>query len=124
MSACPFTRRAVLEVGLFGAAALATRPGAGLAGTLDRQHTLELEVPILAEDSTAVPVRLSTEHPMEPDHFIRSIEIVLERDPVPYKGTYRFTPANGQAGISFPMRSGVGGFLKATAECSARGSSP
>jgi sulfur-oxidizing protein SoxY len=121
MSTCLFTRRAVLEVTLFGAAWLAMRPAAGSAQAPGRPHELKLEVPILAEDPTAVPVRVSVDHPMEPDHFIRSVEVVLESDPVPYKGTYRFTPANGRAWISFPMRSGAGGVLKATEECSKHG---
>ncbi len=121
MSARLFTRRAALEISLFGAAGLAMRPAAGSAQAPERPHELKLEVPILAEDPTAVPVRVSVDHPMEPDHFIRSIEVVIESDPVPHKGTYRFTPANGQAWISFPMRSGVGGLLRATAECSKHG---
>jgi desulfoferrodoxin (superoxide reductase-like protein) len=48
-----------------------------------------LEVPKLAEDPTAVPVRVSVDHPMERDHFIESVEVILDADPVPHKGTYR-----------------------------------
>jgi len=62
----------------------------------------------LAEDPSAVPLQVSVNHPMEPDHFIRSIEIRLDNDPVPYKGTFLFTPANGQAAVAFQMRSGGG----------------
>ncbi|OLC14057.1 MAG: hypothetical protein AUH29_11235 [Candidatus Rokubacteria bacterium 13_1_40CM_69_27] len=80
-----------------------------------------IEAPSLSEDPSAVPLQVSVNHPMEPDHFIRSIEIRLDNDPVPYKGTFVFTPANGQAAIAFHMRSGAGGLLKATAECSRHG---
>jgi hypothetical protein len=58
---------------------------------------------------------------MDPDHFIESVEIVLDADPVPHKGTYRFTPANGRARVSFPMRSGTGGLLKAIVTCNRHG---
>ncbi len=58
---------------------------------------------------------------MESGHFIEAVEIVLETDPVPHKGTYRFTPANGRARVSFPMRSGVGGLLTAIVTCSRYG---
>lgn len=58
---------------------------------------------------------------MEPDHFIKSIEVVLEKDPVPYKGKFLFTPANGRAWVAFQMRSGAGGLVKAVAECSKHG---
>jgi hypothetical protein len=49
------------------------------------------------------------------------VEVVLEADPVPHKGTYRFTPANGRVRLAFPMRSGTGGLLKAIATCNRHG---
>lgn len=58
---------------------------------------------------------------MEPDHYIRSIEVVLPTDPVPHKGRFVFTPANGQAWVAFQMRSGVGGGVRAIAECTRHG---
>jgi predicted secreted protein len=73
----------------------------------EREHQLRIEVPILAEDATAVPVQVSVDHPIEPDHHIKSIEIALDKDPVPYKGKFLFTPANGRAWVAFPMRSGA-----------------
>ncbi len=87
----------------------------------DREHLPRIEVPALSEDPTAVPVHVWVEHPMQPDHFIRSIDVRLDRDPVPHKGTFYFTPANGQASVAFQMRSGAGGTLRATAECSRHG---
>lgn len=68
-----------------------------------------------------MPVQVWVDHPMEPEHFIKSIEVVLEKDPVPYKGKFLFTPANGQAWVAFQMRSGAGGQVKAVAECSKHG---
>jgi len=58
---------------------------------------------------------------MEPDHHIKSIEIALDTDPVPSKGKFLFTPANGRAWVAFPMRSGAGGLLRAGAECMRHG---
>jgi len=78
-------------------------------------------MPILAEDSAAVPVRVSVEHPMEPDHYIRSLEVTLDKDPVPWKGKFNFTPANGRPWAAFTMRSGTGGTVRAVAECSRHG---
>ncbi len=87
----------------------------------DREHRPVIDAPILAEDPSAVPLQVSLNHLMEPEHFIRSIEIRLDNDPVPYKGTFFFTPMNGQAAVAFSLRSGAGGLLKATAECSRHG---
>jgi predicted secreted protein len=112
------TRRRLL-VGA-GLGLLAPRP-LRAQSALEREHQPRLDVPIVAEDATAVPVQVSVEHPMEPDHHIKSIEIALDKDPVPYKGKFLFTPANGRAWVAFPMRSGAGGLLRATAECTRHG---
>lgn len=89
--------------------------------TLEREHQVQLDLPILSDEPTAVPIQVWVDHPMEPDHFIRSIEVALEVDPVPYKGKFRFTPGNGRAWVAFQMRSGAGGLVKAVAECSMHG---
>lgn len=89
--------------------------------SVDREHRAQLEVPLVADDPTAVPVHVWVDHPMEPDHFIRSIEVRLDTDPLPYKGTFGFGPANGRASVAFRMRSGVGGVVKAVAECTRHG---
>ena len=121
MGMCVFSRRAVLHVALLGTGVGLLRPAVGFAQSWEREHQPRLELPVLAENPAAVPVRVSVDHPMEPDHFIRFIEIVLDKDPVPHKGTYRFSPANGHAWVAFPMRSGTGGVVRATAECSQHG---
>jgi sulfur-oxidizing protein SoxY len=113
----PDRRRLLLGA---GAALLAPRP-AGAQAPPDRAHRIELEVPILSEEPAAVPIRVEIDHPMEAEHFIRSVEVVAERDPVPRKGTFVFTPDNGRPWLAFHMRSGAGGPLRAVAECSRHG---
>jgi len=121
MESCRLSRRGLLDVVLLGAVGLALRPSISGAADLASGHRPRIATPNLAEDPIAVPVRVSVEHPMEPGHFIESLDIVLATDPVPRKGTFRFTPANGRAEVAFPMRSGVGGLLEVTATCSRHG---
>lgn len=121
MDHCIFNRRTVLRATLLGVGAYLSRPVVGAAQGMTREHQPKLDLPILAEDPTAVPVVVWVDHPMGPDHFIKSIEVVLDADPVSRKGVYLFTPANGRARVAFQMRSGVGGLVKATAECSRHG---
>jgi desulfoferrodoxin (superoxide reductase-like protein) len=111
------TRRLVL-VGL-GLAGLGRLPAA--AQGADREHRVKLDLPILSEEPTAVPLAVSLDHPMEPGHFIRWIEVTADNDPVPAKGRFVFTPANGRAWVAYQMRSGAGGTVTATAECSRHG---
>ena len=90
-------------------------------GRPDAAHTPRIELPVLADDPAAVPFRVSLDHPMEPDHFIRSLEVTLETDPVPGKGKFRFTPANGRAWVAFQFRSGIGGVVRVVGECTRHG---
>lgn len=115
------SRRRALQTMALGAVNAVLWPSMARAGEADAEHRPHFEVPFLAEDPTNVPVRVSVAHPMDRDHFIRSIDLVLEADPVPHKGTFHFTPSNGQAAVAFHMRSGVGGVLRATVECSRHG---
>src|SRR5262249_20531049 len=48
-------------------------------------------------------------------------EISIDRDPVPAKGKFLFTPANGRPWVAYQMRSGIGGLVKAVAVCSRHG---
>ena len=106
----------------FLATALALVPARVAAQpNLEREHRPQLELPAVGEDPMAVPVNVWVDHPMEPDHFIKSIEITIENDPVPWKGKFLFGPANGRAGIAFKIRSGAGGVVKAVGECSRHG---
>jgi sulfur-oxidizing protein SoxY len=105
---------------VIGGALSLVLPAAGRAQT-SADHRITLDIPALSEDPTGVPVALSIDHPMQPDHHISSVELSLPGDPVPYKGTFAFTPANGRASVAFKMRSGSGGVVRATAQCSRHG---
>lgn len=113
------TRRGFLQ--LAAGAAVVLAPRLVQAGTPEESHHARLDLPALAEDPTAVPVRVRVDHPMVRDHFIRSIDLRLAGDPVAHKGTFRFTPSSGGAWVAFPMRSGRGGVLRAAVECSRHG---
>jgi len=59
---------------------------------------------------------------MEPDHYITRLEVVNERDPIPSKGVFHFTPANGQVFLAFQARMNEGtSQVSVTAECTKHG---
>ncbi len=121
MDSMLLSRRSVVRVALVCAAGIVLRPAVTDARAPALEHRPIIDAPTIAENPTAVPVRVSVDHPMDRDHFIDSMELLLDADPVPHKGTYRFTPANGRAGVSFPMRSGAGGLLRAIVTCTRHG---
>jgi predicted secreted protein len=106
---------------LAGAAGLVLGAGRAAAGERARPGVLRLDLPILTEDPTAVPVIVLADHPMEAQNYVRWIRVSLATDPVPDKGTYSFTPLSGRAWVSFQMRSGVGGLVRAEAESTRQG---
>jgi sulfur-oxidizing protein SoxY len=100
---------------------VATAVGWPAAAAAQAGHRIVVDVPILADDPVAVPLTVSVDHPMEPDHYIQSLEVGLATDPVPRKGTFRFTPRSGRASIAYQMRSGQGGELSVVGECNRHG---
>ncbi len=68
-----------------------------------------------------MPIRIGVDHPMEPEHFIRWLDLRVDRDPVSWKGRFHFTPGNGQPWVSLSMRSGAGGAIRVEGECSRHG---
>jgi sulfur-oxidizing protein SoxY len=116
------TRREALGVLVAAAATLRITGDAGAqAAPADAAHRIVVDVPILADDPVAIPLTVSVEHPMQPDHYIKSLEVGLASDPVPAKGVFRFTPGSGRASVAYQMRSGQGGELGVVAECSRHG---
>ena len=61
-------------------------------------------------------------HPMTPDHFITSVEVVNASDADPAKGRFHFTPANGRVYLAFQARMDPGeSEVAVTAECNRHG---
>jgi sulfur-oxidizing protein SoxY len=88
----------------------------------DALHRPRLRLPAATSNGARVPVSVEVPHPMGRDHYVSVLEVVNPRDPVPLKGRFHFTPANGRAYIAFQARLDEGpSTLAATAECSRHG---
>jgi len=84
-------------------------------------HIPKVDIPIIAEDGSLVPIIVSVNHPMEPDHYIKSIYILDDLSAIPSKGLYRFTPANGEAYISTRIKLAESTKVRAIVECNKHG---
>ena len=87
----------------------------------EAMHIPKVDLPIIAEDGSLVPIIVSVNHPMEPDHYIKSIYILDDLSAIPSKGLYRFTPANGEAYISTRIKLAETTTVRAIAECNKHG---
>lgn len=89
---------------------------------LEREHLPRLRLPGVTVNGAKVPILVEVDHPMTPDHFIRTLQVVNHRDPVPSKGKFDFTPANGRAYVSFQARIHHGtSNVTVSAECNRHG---
>lgn len=88
----------------------------------EKLHVPVLDMPPVAEDGAIVPATVELlEHPMEPDHFIKNVEILFYEDPVVAKGKFHFTPQNAVAYLSTQIRLGQSGQVVCISECSRDG---
>ncbi|MDR5696008.1 MAG: thiosulfate oxidation carrier protein SoxY [Armatimonadota bacterium] len=89
---------------------------------LERQHFISVRMPILAHDGANVPISVEMEHPMEPEHYIRSVAVYVFEDPLVTKGVFSFSPHNGRLSLSFQFRMNAGDHrVFVVAECSRHG---
>jgi sulfur-oxidizing protein SoxY len=109
------------------AAALLIEPRIGGAAgegssAVERLHRPLVRVPSATANGARVPIVVEMAHPMDPDHHVTTLEIVNPRDPVPVKGRFHFTPANGRAYVAFQARLDEGpSTVIAASECARHG---
>lgn len=78
-----------------------------------------LRLPPFTENGAKVPITVEMDHPMAADHHVTAVRVVNDRDPVPAKGEFHFTPANGQVYLVFQARLDDGySMVRVGAECS------
>lgn len=88
---------------------------------MERIHVPKLGMPPIAEDGSIVPAYVEVDHPMDPEHYIKSAEILFYQDPVVAKGKFHFTPGNGIPYLSTQIRLGRSGEIVCISECSKHG---
>lgn len=85
-------------------------------------HHAEISMPHLAQDGRNIPIVMSMQHPMTPEHHIRSLGVYVFEDPVVTKAIFHFTPASGRAALSLQARLNAGTpRVFAVAECTQHG---
>jgi len=88
----------------------------------EQLHFPVLRLPIVTANGAKVPVVVEMAHPMEAGHHVTRVEVLNERDPVPSKGAFHFTPANGQVYLAFQARVDQGvSEVSVTADCNLHG---
>ena len=85
-------------------------------------HLPKISLPPVVEDGSQASIVCSVNHPMDEDHYIKSIQIMNFADPIVIKGKFFLTPVNGEAYLSTQIRLSRGeGTVWVIAECNKHG---
>lgn len=89
---------------------------------LEKMHIPKITLPPVVEDGSQAPIVVAVDHPMEPDHYIKNIQIMNFDDPVVIKGKIYFTPVNCEAYLGTQIRlAGGEARVWVVAECNQHG---
>jgi desulfoferrodoxin (superoxide reductase-like protein) len=121
-----WSRRGFIGLAAATAAGLVAEPLRGIAqaqeAPTDVTHRPVLRLPAGTSNGARVPITVDVPHAMEPEHRITALQVVNPRDPLPLKGTFHFSAANGRAWVAFQARFDDGpATVVATAECGRHG---
>lgn len=83
---------------------------------MEDHQVIEITAPYRAEDPALVPIQVTSKFPQTPDHYIRSITLVIDNNPVPFSASFDFTPDSGRADIATRMRFNAYTYIRAIAE--------
>ena len=71
---------------------------------IEKIHVPRVTIPPVVEDGNQAPIVVKVDHPMESDHYIKTITILNFNDPIVIKGQCFFTPMSGEAYIATQIR--------------------
>jgi sulfur-oxidizing protein SoxY len=77
---------------------------------------LKVEMPLIAEDGSNVPITVQAELPMTASQYVKSIYIISDNNRRPLNARFSFTPEAGKAFIATSLRLGMTTDVRAVAE--------
>jgi sulfur-oxidizing protein SoxY len=77
---------------------------------------IRLDAPERAEDAAIVPVKVSAEIPQTADRYIKTIHLLIDKNPSPVAGVFHMTPESGVATIATRVRVNEYTHIRAIAE--------
>ena len=80
-------------------AIVAVTKGAGLV-----RERVKLEMPVIAENGNAVPLKVSVTSPMSATDYVKAIHLVSDRNPVRNMASFNLGPYSGRAELSTRVR--------------------
>ena len=79
---------------------------------------VRIEMPVLAENGNAVPLRVSVDSPMTPQDHVEVIHLVSDRNPMRHMAAFHFGPHSGRAQLATRVRLAGSQYVTALAQMS------
>jgi sulfur-oxidizing protein SoxY len=98
----------VVRQSLFGDRVVTSETGDG--------EIVSLRAPARAQDSSTVPIAISTRVDQTPEHYVRKVYLLIDKNPSPIAAVFTFTPESGRADIQTRVRIEDYTWLRAIAE--------
>ncbi len=100
----------VVRQSLFGERVVAEDEGDG--------EIVSLRAPMRAQDSSTVPIAISTRIDQTPERYVRKVYLLIDKNPSPIAAIFTFTPESGRADIQTRVRIEDYTWVRAVAELS------
>ncbi len=85
---------------------------------LEAERVLRMEAPELAQDAATVPIKVVAGMPQTEERYIKTIHLVIDKNPSPIAGVFHMTPESGVASIATRVRVNEYTHVRAIAEMS------
>jgi sulfur-oxidizing protein SoxY len=87
-------------------------------GALPGTGRVKLEMPVIADNGNAVPVKISVDSPMTVDDRVTAVHLVSDRNPMRHMAAFYFGPESGRAQVATRVRLAGSQTVTALAELS------
>jgi sulfur-oxidizing protein SoxY len=71
---------------------------------VESDHVVVLEAPARADNAAIVPISIRAQFPQSAERNIRTLWLVVDKNPGPLAGTFHFRPQNGRADLDLRIR--------------------
>jgi sulfur-oxidizing protein SoxY len=82
----------------------------------DGSALIKLDLPLIAENGSVVPIAVSVDSPMTPASYVKHIYVVADKNRIPFVTRVTLTPEAGRAFMGANIRLGETGDVRAIAE--------
>ena len=91
----------------------------GLFGdrTIRKGH-VELDLPAEPPDGRVIPVFVESDLPMDPEHYVRAVHLLVDKNPDIHLATFHLSPAIGRASVDTRIKMRATSWVRAIVETS------